>query len=39
MEENSRINTWGKGGKVGQEKAKEVGIWTDRKKKIGVSGL
>jgi hypothetical protein len=39
MEEKSRKNSWCKEGKVGQERAKQVAIWTERKREIGNNGL
>jgi hypothetical protein len=34
MEENGRENSWGREGKVGQERAKQINIWTERKRKV-----
>jgi hypothetical protein len=32
-------NSWGRERKVGQERAKQIGIWTEKKREIGNNGL
>jgi hypothetical protein len=39
MEEKGRKNSWKTEGKVGQERAKQVDIWTEKKREIGNKGL
>jgi hypothetical protein len=39
MEEKGRKNIWGKGRKEGLEMAKQIGIWTERKRETGNNGL
>lgn len=38
-ESNGQKNSWEREGKVRQEKAKQVHIWTDKKREMGNNGL